>query len=301
MFFQNNDEGNKLRSIAAMLIAVIFFALMDTVLKLLSSRYPILQIIALRGVTALPLVAIYIAWRSTWHTIYRVRWSLHFLRGLLGILALSLFTFGARDLPLSAAYTLFFVSPLLITVLSLPVLKERVPAAHWWAIGVGFVGVLIALQPSAESLQAGLVSIGGLAVLGAAFCYAVMAVTSSVLSRTDSSESMVWWAMVLMALVAGVWAAPGWVPMRWADGWLLMGLAITGFAAQLAITEAFRYGQVSAVAPFEYSSLVWAVGLDWLIWQSLPGVHIWVGACIIVGCGLYLLRRTGRVELAAKS
>ncbi len=291
---QHLASGN-LRSITFMLVAVGFFALMDAVLKTLSATYPVLQIAALRGITALPLVLLYIAWRGAWHTVLKVRWPLHLLRGVLGITMLALFTLGVRELPLSAAYTLFFISPLLITALSVPVLKERVPRAHWWAIGIGFIGVLIALRPSGEDLQAGFVTVGGLATLGAAACYAVAAVAGRLASRTDSSESMVFWMMLFMAVGAGALAWAGWVPIRGGDALLLVALAITGFCGQLAITEAFRHGQASAVAPFEYSALAWGVGLDWLIWQSLPSSHTWIGAAIIVGSGLYLVRREKRI------
>ncbi|TNF58141.1 MAG: DMT family transporter [Burkholderiales bacterium] len=290
-------SGN-LRSIVAMLVAVACFALMDAVLKTLATAYPVLQIAALRGMTALPLVILYLSWRRAWPTLLRIRWPLHLLRGLLGIVMLSLFTLSVRHLPLSASYTLFFVAPLLITVLSVPVLGERVPGAHWWAIGAGFVGVLIALRPDGSSLSAGLVTTGGLAALGAALCYAVAAVSGRLLSRTDSSESMVFTMMLLVALGAGVLAAPAWVPVRAEDGWLLLALAVTGFGGQLAITEAFRHGQASAVAPFEYSALAWGVGLDWLIWQSLPAAHTWLGAAIIVGSGLYLIRHEKRITQA---
>jgi len=290
-------SGN-LRSIVAMLLAVGCFALMDAVLKTLSTRYPVLQIAALRGLTALPLVVLYLSWRRAWPTLLRIRWPLHLFRGALGIVMLSLFTLSVRHLPLSASYTLFFVAPLLITVLSVPVLGERVPRVHWWAIGVGFVGVLIALRPDGQSLTAGLVTVGGLAALGAALCYAVAAVTGRLLSRSDSSESMVFSMMLLVALGAGVLAAPGWVPVAGADSWLLLALAVTGFGGQLAITEAFRHGQASAVAPFEYSALAWGVGLDWLIWQSLPASHTWLGAAIIIGSGLYLIRHERRITRA---
>lgn len=293
-------SGN-LRSIVFMLVAVGFFALMDAVLKTLSARYPVLQIAALRGMTALPLVLLYIAWRGAWHTVFKVRWPLHLLRGVLGIVMLSLFTIGVRELPLSAAYTLFFIAPLLITALSVPVLKERVPAAHWWAIGVGFFGVLIALRPSGDDLQAGFVTVGGLATLGAALCYAIAAVTGRLASRTDSSESMVFWMMVLMAIGAGALALPGWVAIQRGDAPLLLALAITGFCGQLAITEAFRHGQASAVAPFEYSALAWGLGLDWLIWHTLPASHTWLGAAIIIGSGLYLVRREKRITEAHAS
>lgn len=286
--------GN-LRSITFMLVAVGFFAFMDAVLKTLSATYPVLQIAALRGLTALPLVFIYIAWRGAWHTVLKVRWPLHLLRGVLGITMLALFTIGVRELPLSAAYTLFFISPLLITALSVPVLKERVPKAHWWAIAIGFVGVLIALRPSGDDLQAGFVTVGGLATLGAALCYAIAAVTGRLATRTDSSESMVLWMMVFMAIGAGALSWAEWVPIRRSDALLLVALAITGFCGQLAITEAFRHGQASAVAPFEYSALAWGLGLDWLIWHTLPSAHTWVGAAIIVGSGLYLVRREKRI------
>lgn len=291
------DSGN-LRSIVFMLAAVGFFALMDAVLKTLAARYPVLQIAALRGLTALPLVLVYIAWRGAWHTVLKVRWPLHLLRGVLGITMLALFTMGVRELPLSAAYTLFFISPLLITALSVPVLKERVPGAHWWAIGIGFIGVLIALRPSGQDLQAGFVTVGGLATLGAALCYAVAAVTGRLASRTDSSESMVLWMMLMMAVGAGALALPGWVAIQRADAPLLLALAITGFCGQLAITEAFRHGQASAVAPFEYSALAWGLGLDWLIWQTLPSSHTWLGAAIIIASGLYLVRRERRITEA---
>jgi drug/metabolite transporter (DMT)-like permease len=298
MSVSHHHASGNLRSIVFMLVAVGFFALMDAVLKTLSARYPVLQIAALRGMTALPLVLVYIAWRGAWHTVLKVRWPLHLLRGLLGITMLALFTMGVRELPLSAAYTLFFISPLLITALSVPVLKERVPQAHWCAIGIGFIGVLIALRPSGEDLQSGFVTIGGLATLGAALCYAVAAVTGRLASRTDSSESMVLWMMLIMAVGAGALALPGWVGIQRADAPLLLALAITGFCGQLAITEAFRHGQASAVAPFEYSALAWGLGLDWMIWQTLPSSHTWLGAAIIIASGLYLVRREKRITEA---
>lgn len=292
-----SSHGN-LRSIVAMLIAVGFFALMDAILKTLSAHYPALQIAALRGLTAMPLVLIYLAWRGAWGRVWRVRWPLHLLRGALSVAMLALFTRGVSELPLSAAYTLFFIAPLLITALSVPVLGERVPRSHWVAIGVGFVGVLIALRPDPSALGSGLVSVGGLAVLGAALCYAVSAVTGRLASRTDSPESLILWVMVLLTVGAGALAAPGWVAVRPDHAALLLGLALTGFGGQVAITEAFRHGQASAVAPFEYSALAWGVGLDWLIWQTLPAAHTWAGAALLIGVGLYLIRREQRITEA---
>ena len=285
-----HPNGN-LRSIGYMLLSVLFFSLMDAVLKSLAPHYPPLQVACLRGATALPLVLAWIHWRRGWRSLLGLRWPLHVLRGCLGIAMLALFTRGVAELPLSTAYTIFFIAPLLITALSGPVLKERVPASHWWAIAVGFLGVLVAMRPDARELEAGLFTLGGVAILLAATFYAVSAVAGRLLSRTDSIESLVLIITAFMALGGGVLAAPHWVPMSDSHISLLLGLAVTGFLGQITITEAFRSGQASVVAPFEYTALAWGAGLDWLIWQTLPESHTWFGAAIVIGSGLYLLHR----------
>ena len=155
MSTQALHAAGNLRSIVNMLLAVMFFALMDAVLKTLSGHYPPLQIACLRGATALPLVLAWIQWRRGWHTLRQLRWSLHILRGCLGITMLALFTRGVSELPLSATYTLFFIAPMLITALSVPVLKERVPKAHWWAVGVGFTGAPAFLDDMAQAIGGG--------------------------------------------------------------------------------------------------------------------------------------------------
>jgi drug/metabolite transporter (DMT)-like permease len=278
-------HGN-LRSISAMLVAVGFFAAMDALLKVLSTRYPAMQVAAMRGWVALPLIALWIQSRGTWHTVWHIRWPLHVLRGVLAIGMLAFFTIGLRQLPIATAYTIFFVAPILITLLSAPVLGERVPRAHWWAVAGGMLGVLVALRSGVD----GMVSWAGLAVLAAAVCYAVAAVAARLSSRTDSSESLMLWIMVMVALGGTALASSNWVAIQRADGWLLAGLACAGFGGQLFITKAFRHGQASAVAPFEYTALAWGLGVDWLVWDTLPVDTTLLGGAIIVASGLYVLR-----------
>ncbi|MDK6080469.1 DMT family transporter [Massilia varians] len=269
-----------------MVLAVFMFALMDTVMKVLSQRYPAIQVAALRSLTSLPLIAVYVGIKVGYGDIFRIRWPLHILRAVLGIAMLSFFAFGIRKLSLAEAYTIFFIAPAIITALSVWFLKERVDVPRWIAISVGLCGVLVVLRPSG----AGFLTIGGLAVLGAAAMYAVSAITVGILARTDRSEHMVFWLMLMMSIGAGLLAAPGWVGMRTGDIPLLLGLALSGFIGQLAITEAFAKGDASSVAPFEYTALAWAVGLDWLLWQTLPDGWTVAGAAIIIGSGMYLIR-----------
>jgi drug/metabolite transporter (DMT)-like permease len=283
-------SGN-IRSIQAMLAAVLMFSIMDTIMKLLSAEFPAMQVAALRSLSSLPLVCVYVAWRGGFRrggarSIMQVRWPLHLLRAVIGIAMLALFAYGVRGLSLAEAYTIFFIGPILITALSVFVLKERVNRARWLAIAIGMAGVLVVLRPSGD----GFMTLGGLAILVAAVCYAVSAVTGRVLARTDSSEQMVFWLMLMMALGATVLALPDWTRVEARHLPLLGGLAISGFLAQLALTEAFSHGEASVVAPFEYTALACGIGIDWVFWHTLPDQYTLIGAAIIIGSGLYLIR-----------
>ena len=281
------SHNPNLRSIYAMLAAAGMFSLMDTAMKLLSETYPAMQVTALRALSSLPLVCLYLLYRGAFKNVLKVRWPLHVLRGVLGILMITLFAYGLKRLSLAEAYSLFFIAPLLITALSVFILKERVDLARWCAIVVGLGGVLVVLRPEGGDF----LSLAGLAVLAAAACYAVSAITGRILSRTDASESMVFWLMIMMAAggVALCWHE--WVAIRREDWLLLAGLSVSGFLGQLAITEAFRSGKASSVAPFEYSALAWGMSLDWLLWRTLPDQYTLIGAAIIIASGIYLVRK----------
>ena len=272
-----------------MLAAAAMFSCMDALLKVLSGTYSPMQVTAMRGLAAMPLVCAYVAWRREFHAVFspRLRWRLHLLRGVLGVATMTLFTLGLRSMGLAEAYTLTFVAPLIVTILSVPVLKEAVLPRHWIAIGVGLCGVVIALRPD----QHAFFSTGAVAVLAAAATYALSSVVGRLLSRTEPSATLVFWSTASMSVGGGLLGASVWisvVPEHWP---VLLGLAVTGFLAQLAITEAFRHGQASAVAPFEYSALAWAVALDWLFWNAVPDGYTLAGAAVIVASGIYLIRR----------
>jgi drug/metabolite transporter (DMT)-like permease len=281
-----NRAASNLRSIYAMLVAVAMFSLMDTAMKLLAAQFPAMQVAALRALASLPLVLAWVGWRGGFRSVFRVNWPLHLLRAALGIVMLALFVFGVKELSLASAYSIFFIGPILITALSVFMLKEKVNAARWIAIAIGMAGVLVVLRPDG----AGFLTYGGLAVLVAAACYAVSAISARIIARTDSSEHMMFWLMLLMALGASVLAAPGWVAVEARHIPLLCALAVSGFFAQLAINEAFSHGEASVVAPFEYSALAYGIALDWLLWRTLPDQFTLLGAAIIIGSGLYLIR-----------
>ncbi|RZL62881.1 MAG: DMT family transporter [Variovorax sp.] len=277
-----------LRGIAAMLLACAFFACMDALLKVMASHYPPLEVMALRGLTALPLVCVYIAWRREAAGVFhrRLRWRLHLLRAALNMTMLVLFVYGLQTLGLAEAYTLSFIAPLLMVLIAVPMLGESVKPRHWWAIGLGFAGVVIALRPE----RGAFLSMGALAVLAAAVCYALSNMLGRLISRTESSASLVFWTTAAMALGGSLLAAPAWVPVQPGHAWVLVGLAVTGFLGQMTIAEAFRHGQAAAIAPFEYSALAWGLMLDWIFWRAAPDVWTLGGGALIIASGIYLVR-----------
>jgi drug/metabolite transporter (DMT)-like permease len=241
----------------------------------------------MRALSSLPLLCGYMLYRGAFRGIFRVRWGMHIFRSLLGIAMLTSFAFGLKALSLAEAYSIFFIAPSLITALSVFILKEKVGIGQWVAIAVGLLGVLVVLRPEGT----GFLSLGGLALLGSAACYALSAVVSRMLARTDSNESMMFWYLLLMAAGGLAMSVQHWVPVRAEDGWVLLALALSGFLGQLAITRAFSSGKASVVAPFEYSALAWGVAIDWLLWQALPDGYTLLGAGIIIASGIYLVRR----------
>lgn len=278
------------RGILLMLAAVALFSFMDAVLKVLAARYPALQVTALRGAASLPFVLLPALVTGSWGSLVPVRWGMHLLRGLLALVMVAGFVWAVRVLSLADAYAVFFVAPLLVAALSAPLLGERVGWRRWLAIGVGLLAVLFMLQPGGASLT----TLGLLAALGSAVAYALGAIMVRVLTRTETTGSMVLSFLVLLTLFAGALAAPGWVPVARADwGWLL-ALGGFGAVAQACLTEAFRRAPVAVIAPFEYTAILWGIGIDWVFWQVLPGGRVFFGGGVIIASGLFLIWRESR-------
>jgi drug/metabolite transporter (DMT)-like permease len=284
------SHDQTMRGVIAMLLAMGSFSLMDVSLKALSAHYPPLQVAALRGLTALPLVLVYVGWQGQLRAVWRIRWPLHLLRGVLSVLMLSLFAHALQTLSLASAYVLFFIAPVLITLLSVPVLGERVGSGSVWAVLLGMAGVWVAMRPGADMWQ----SAASWAVLAAATCYAVAAVVGRVLTRTDVPASLVFWTTVSLSVGGTALAWPDWVAVN-ADHapWLAL-LAVTGLAGQIFIVDAFRHGRAAVVAPFEYSALAWGVLFDALWWHVWPDGWTWLGATLVIAGGLVLVRSIRR-------
>jgi len=271
----------------SMLLAIATFSLMDACLKALTLSYPPMQITALRGLSSLPLVVLWVLFDGGVRPLLRVRWPLHLLRGVISIVMLSTFTYGLRSLPLAETYSLFFVAPLMITAMAALVLGERVDWRGWTAIVAGFCGTVIVLRPT----SAGVLTLAGLAVLVAATGYAISAIAVRVLGRSDSTQSMVFWMLTMTSIFATTLAWHEWLPIQSAHWRVLAVLGVTGAVGQYAITDAFKRAAASRIAPLEYTALVWGIILHRIFWHTLPDTVTLVGAAVIIASGLYLIRR----------
>lgn len=286
MRFQNA----KLAGMAAMLTGVASFSLMDAGLKVLTAVYPSAQVAALRGLVALPIVFAWAVYSGGATQLVRVRWPLHVVRGVLSVLMMITFTYALKELSLARTYSLFFVAPMLIAIISIFLLGERVSRPQWIAIGVGFAGVLIVLKPDTT----GFGWAGSLAVLGTALCYALSSTLVKIIGRTDSTESMVFWMTGMLALGATLLAIPVWQPVDERHLLVLVEIAVTGAIGQWGITYAFKHAPAASVAPLEYSGLAWVIVIDWLGWATIPSWRTLAGAAVIIGSGVFLIRHETR-------
>jgi drug/metabolite transporter (DMT)-like permease len=277
-----------------MLCAVAVFAVMDATMKELVRTYAPLQVAALRAIASLPFLFAVIAIANRWRELVPHRWMLHLTRGVLAIAMLWLFVYAVSVLPLGEAYAIFLCAPLLVTALSVLLLREHVSWRRWTAIAIGLLGVLVILRPSAAQI----ITIGGMASFASAVCYALGIVMIRTMAQTESTWSISVSFLMMVAVIASLAARPQWLPIR-PEHWLLIGvLGVTGALGQVLIVDAFRRAPASVIAPFEYTALLWGIAIDLTVWNTPPSARMLLGGMIVIGSGLYLLHRERRADAA---
>lgn len=264
--------------------AYMVFTFQDAAIKLLVEGIPVWQILFFRSVTIL-IGALAIGQRAV------VRDSLAspvlgqmFLRSFLILIAWLCYYTAARDLQLAELTTIYFAAPMIVTALSVLILGEHVPAFRWVAVITGFVGVFIACDPANLGFTMPVIL-----VLAAAAFWAL----SIVLIRKIALKERTLVQLVLnngfFLVIAGVPLFKYWVTP---DPWqltLLVGVGAIGGIAQFSLFEGMKRAPASAVASFEYTSLIWSFLIGWLIWSDIPRAEVFVGAALIVGAGVMII------------
>ncbi len=284
---QIKTKGPISKGVAFMLMAVFFFSLMDSMIKLLSAHYSAVQVSFLRGAASLPFVLLWIFYQADISVLKTNKFKWHVIRGAMSVLFLVGIVTGLRELTIANAYTIFFSAPILVAVLSIFFLNETIGKHRWLAIILGLVGVIVALNPT----SGGWLSLGTAACLFGVIGYSFTVIIIKKMSATETTFAMVFYFLISLTIGSGLIALLDWQPLRVEHFGLILGLGITGAVGQYFITEAFKLAPASVIAPLDYSSLIWGALLGYIIWDELPQITVWIGAAIIIASGLYLMYR----------
>jgi drug/metabolite transporter (DMT)-like permease len=286
MSFSRLSEARQ--GIAWMLLSILVAAGMDAIAKYLSQFYPVLQIVWARYTFQAVVVVLALGPRLP-ILVRTQRLGTQLVRSALLLGATVTFVFGLQNMPLTEASTILFLAPLIVTALSVPLLRERVGPRRWAAVLAGFAGALIIIRPGGD-----VVNLWAVFPLATAFLYALYMVTTRQLSRTDSTLTTLVYTASVGALAMSVVVPFVWVPLD-AQGWLLMVLlGVMGGANHFALIQAFRSASPVVVSPFEYSRLIWATLFGYALFGNLPDGWTVLGATVIVAAGLYIYRREAR-------
>jgi drug/metabolite transporter (DMT)-like permease len=283
----NPQHQNRL-GIALMCLGILVFALNDVMGKWLLATYGVGQVMLLRSVAAL-LILVPFALKAGLRTILRApRTGLQLLRAFFGTVETACFYWAVATLPLVSVMTFYLSAPLYVAAIAPFLLKERLAPDQWVAVVLGFFGVLLVLQPSAETLTLPAI----VAIIGS-MLFAGLMLTTRQLRGTSATSLIVWQTMG--ALVFGIVFTPfNWVTPTLRDFALLSLLGVVAMIAHVLVAQAFRIAPASVVAPFNYTLIVWAVVFGWLFFMEWPNLWMGAGAIVIVAAGLYLLWREGQ-------
>ena len=288
--------GEPLRSdrpvLGIVTICVGMFVMMvqDAMVKWLTATYPVLEIMFLRAVMMLPIVLFFIIVTQGPGGLRTGQPRAHLLRSLIGFLTFICFFTAVSLMPLADVIAIVFASPLFVTLLSGPLLGERVGWRRWAAVLVGFVGVLIMVGPSGTGTEFWPAMIA----LASSVFYALWVLQTRRMAARESASVMVFYGVAFFSVASLVGAPFGWIMPDLGDLWMFLCLALISTVGLTLVTQAYRLAPASVVVPFDYTAMIWAILLGYWIWNDLPTPTMIAGALLVIGSGLFILHREMR-------
>jgi len=284
----SNSQSTDRPALGILLIVsgVGLFALMDAAIKWLTSEFSTAQIVAMRSWFGLPFLLLLVFLEGGLSELKTQRPVAHVVRYVL-VLALSFsFFWVLSEMKLVDAIAITFAAPILIAAMSVPILKETVGVHRWTAILVGFIGVLIILRPGSGVFQW-----ASLMALASAAIYALLMVTTRALKGTESRASLMLYPQLGMSVTSLLIAPFFWTCPSLIEIGVFAVVGALGSAGIFCITQAFRLAPAATVSPYEYTAMIWATLLGYLLWQELPDRFTLAGSAIVISSGLYILYR----------
>ena len=281
---------NKVVLIGSLFVVLgeVFFVSMGMLVKYLGETMPNHHLVFYRNVFA-ALVMVPLLYKQGFHHLKTKRIGMHLFRSGSGVLAMYCFFYALANIELANAMLLKLTGPIFIPVIAILWIREHVTLKTIIGIAIGFLGVIIFLNPTAEIELAALVGLAGGALAAAA------KVSIRKMSDTEPTTRIVFYFALFGALFASIPVMTGAAYTPTVEQWsLLLLLGIVGTCGQFCLTQAYRIAPASQVGPFTYSSLLWASIAGWFFWAELPTMQTMVGASLIITAGIILIYRSNK-------
>jgi drug/metabolite transporter (DMT)-like permease len=292
-----------LKAIGLKLISALLFAAMSALVRQLGDVAPVGQMVFFRSAFAiLPVVLVY-AIRGELSSAVRTGRPLGQLgRGLLSVCGMFTNFSSLTRLPLADATAISFASPLVTVALAAIILKERVRVYRWSAVAVGFAGVIVMLIPHFDfgryaGIAGATAGAGALFAIISAVCNAGTVIQTRRLTQSETTSSIVFYFSLVCAIAGALTLPFAWHSPTARELAALIALGILGGFAHILLTESYRYAAASVVAPFDYSSMLWALLLGYWLFGELPESLVYLGAAIVAGAGLFVIWRERQLGL----
>lgn len=279
-------QQSNLKGIAFALGGFAIFSTHDAVIKFLGVDYAPFQILFFSVLLSFPFATLMLMSDKEADTLrpHNPRWVALRTIAMVATSASAFYAFSV--LPLAQVYAFIFAAPMLITVLSIPILGERVGVHRWAAVVLGLAGVMIVLRPGAEPFTA-----GHIAGLIAAAGHAVVSVITRKIGKQERAAVLMLYPMMTNIILMGCILPFVYKPMPTEHLGLLAIVAFLGFTGGLCVIGAYRFGDAAIVAPMQYSQIIWGSVFGFLFFAEIPDLATGVGAAIIIGAGLYVVVR----------
>jgi drug/metabolite transporter (DMT)-like permease len=275
--------------------AVLCFSLVDATAKWLTQGYDPWVIVSVSRIVPI-IVAVTLACRETGNpfNFYTAHPKVQILRAALTIPMIWCFFTGLALMPLAEAITIAFAAPLFITILSRPILGEKIGRRRWSAVAIGFVGILVALRPGFGGL-----SIGPILVIISALAYALSMVLLRRFAGQEPTRNILFYSAIGAFVVGGINAIPVWVAPSAVDWGLLLLVGVWGVFGSYAVIRAYRLGEASMLAPLEYTALIWSIIFDVWLFGLTPVPAVLLGAVIVIASNDYIAHREHKLARVA--